>query len=194
MKFSMGQQLSQANLLEALISCFESILENGNLINTAPDTRLTLMMLVYPVYYLTFMTSILSQKLKKNQSRSIILKCILYELTRVKHHSVNEIQISKNTLRRQMVERQCQRSDFKLITTISWDPSASRRPLLYTSRPPFLGMQNLITCHDLFANRVSFPSSCSVCCLYYYHFLDRKDEKGLCFSINFTPFKRGCLG
>ena len=38
MKFSMGQQLSQANLLEALISCFESILENGNLINTAPDT------------------------------------------------------------------------------------------------------------------------------------------------------------
>ena len=37
-KFSMGQQLSQANLLEALISCFESILENGNLINTAPDT------------------------------------------------------------------------------------------------------------------------------------------------------------
>ena len=91
MKFSMGQQLSQANLLEALISCFESILENGNLINTAPDTRLTLMMLVYPVYYLTFMTSILSQKLKKNQSRSIILKCILYELAKVKHHSVNEI-------------------------------------------------------------------------------------------------------
>ena len=38
MKFSMGQQLSQANLLEALISCFKSILENGNLINTAPDT------------------------------------------------------------------------------------------------------------------------------------------------------------
>ena len=37
MKFSMGQQLSQANLLEALISCFESILENGNLINTAPE-------------------------------------------------------------------------------------------------------------------------------------------------------------
>ena len=37
MKFSMGQQLSQANLLEALISCFESILENGNLINTASD-------------------------------------------------------------------------------------------------------------------------------------------------------------
>ena len=90
--------------------------------------------------------------------------------------------------------RERRRSDFKLITTISWDPSASRRPLLYTSRPPFLGMQDLITCHDLFANRVSFPSSCSVCCLYYYHFLDRKDEKGLCFSINFTPFKRGCLG
>ena len=37
MKFSMGQQLSSREI-EALISCFESILENGNLINTAPDT------------------------------------------------------------------------------------------------------------------------------------------------------------
>ena len=64
MKFSMGQQLSQANLLEALISCFESILENGNLINTAPDTDDASL----PSVLSDFHDSNLIQKMDKNQS------------------------------------------------------------------------------------------------------------------------------
>ena len=70
--------------------------------------------------------------------------------------------------------RERRRSDFKLITTISWDH------VLY-----FLGMQNLITCHDLFANRMSFPSSC-VCvldCTYFFKIWTKKKDFNELFNI-----------
>ena len=87
MKFSMGQQLSQANLLEALISCFESILENGNLINTAPDTDDASL----PSVLSDFHDSKYSPKTGQKSILAQLSKCILYELAKVKHHSVNEI-------------------------------------------------------------------------------------------------------
>ena len=75
MKFSMGQQLSQASLLSLVVERSRlsyRVLNQFWKTEISLTQRLTLMMLVYPVYYLTFMTSIKSQNWTKINLGSII--------------------------------------------------------------------------------------------------------------------------